>query len=142
MYPQVNPYSLYGMMDEETFRPVYYDLLQQGVKYIYHNAIENIGMFKLIPLKYRTDHIAYLGGLAVDPRFLSRGEGQKMLKRIISFVGEQGFLRIELSVADSNDKAINLHKKNGFEKEGVLRKYSHLKSEGRLMDELMMSYIF
>lgn len=130
------------MMDEETFRPVYDDLLQQGVKYIYYNAIENIGMFKLIPLKYRTDHIAYLGGLAVDPRFLSRGEGQKMLKRIISFVGEQGFLRIELSVPDSNDKAINLYKKNGFEKEGVLRKYSHLKSEGRFMDELMMSYIF
>ena len=60
------------MMDEETFRPVYDDLLQQGVKYIYHNVIENIGMFKLIPLKYLRDHIAYLSGPAVDPRFLSR----------------------------------------------------------------------
>ncbi len=64
MHPQVNPYLLYEPMSRESFQPIFDDLLQQGVKYVYGTANENIGMFKLVPLQHRNHHIAYLGGLA------------------------------------------------------------------------------
>jgi L-phenylalanine/L-methionine N-acetyltransferase len=142
MHPQVNPFLLYEFMDEESFRPIFDGLIQQGVKYIYSNDIESIGMFKLIPLQHRTDHIAYLGGLAVHPAFSGKGEGLKMIKEIIELAGHRGLLRIELSVSVTNEKAIQLYKKAGFEKEGVLRKYTHLKRENRFVDEILMSFIF
>ncbi|MBC7890510.1 MAG: GNAT family N-acetyltransferase [Ferruginibacter sp.] len=142
MHPQVNPFLLYELMDAESFSPIFEALMQQGVKYIYSGYRDEIGMFKLIRLQYRTDHIAYLGGLAIHPEFSGKGEGKKMLKEIIGFAGERGVLRIELSVSVENEKAIQLYEKVGFQKEGVLRKYAHLKSEQRFMDEIMMSFIF
>ena len=142
MHPQVNPFILYEWMDAKSFEPVYDDLMQQSVKYIYHNAVESVGMFKLIPLKYRTAHIAYLGGLAIHPAYAGQGEGKKMLAEILASAGARGFLRIELSVAYINTKAIQLYEKSGFKKEGVLRKYLHLKSEGRFIVELMMAFLF
>jgi putative acetyltransferase len=35
-----------------------------------------------------------------------------------------------------------LYEKNGFVQEGVLRKFTHLVSEDRFMDEVMMSYLY
>jgi putative acetyltransferase len=34
-----------------------------------------------------------------------------------------------------------LYEHAGFEKEGVLRKYTHLQSDDRFLDEVLMSYI-
>ena len=60
---------------------------------------------------------------------------------IIAFAQHQGFLRIELSVATINEKAIRLYKKAGFEQEGVFRKFSFLRSENRFLDEAVMSLL-
>lgn len=142
MHPKVNLYLLYEAMGAESFQPIFDDLLLQGVKYIYATGNENMGMFKLIPLQHRSHHIAYLGGLAIHPSFSGNGQGGKMLDAIIKLTGEKGFLRIELTVATTNEKAIQLYEKAGFEKEGVLKKLTHLKSEGRFIDEVMMALIF
>ena len=141
MHPQANPYLLYEVMDVVAFQPIFDDLLKQKVKYVYGNGEENIGMFKFIPLQYRTDHIAYLGGLAINPRFTGKGEGKKMMTEIIGLAVSQGMLRVELSVSVTNTRAIHLYEKVGFQKEGILRKYTHLKSEGRFVDEVLMSFI-
>jgi RimJ/RimL family protein N-acetyltransferase len=65
-----------------------------------------------------------------------------MLKEILSYAKTCGFLRIELSTATINDKAIRLYEKVGFQKEGVLRKFCYLKSENRFLDEVMMAYLY
>ncbi len=142
MHPQINPFLLYEPMDAENFQPIFNALLQQALKYVYVDHSERIGMFKLVPLLHRSDHIVYLGGLAVHPYFAGRGEGSKMLKEIIAFAKTRGYLRIELSAAVVNEKAIRLYEKSGFQKEGVLRKYTHLKSEQKFLDEIVMSYLF
>ena len=64
------------------------------------------------------------------------------MQEIIELANQQGYKRIELSVAVENLGAIKLYKKVGFEEEGVLRKYTYLKREERFLDELLMSYIF
>lgn len=142
MHPQVNPYLSYEKMSAEKFQPIFNNLLEQQVKYIYGTDKESRGMFKLIPQQHRNSHIAYLGGLAIHPLFFGKGEGNKMLQAIVALVREEGFLRIELCVDVNNKKAIQLYEKNGFEKEGVLRKLTYLKSEERFVDEVMMSLLF
>ena len=142
MHQQVNPFLLYELMDAENFEPIYKALIEQELLYIYSNNDQQIGMFKFISLQYRSHHIVYLGGLAIDPVFAGRGEGKKMMNEIIALAGKLGFLRIELSVAVNNEQAISLYQKAGFEKEGILRKYTHLKSKELFVDEVMMAYIF
>jgi L-phenylalanine/L-methionine N-acetyltransferase len=87
-------------------------------------------------------HIGYLGGLAIHPNFSGKGYGVKMMKEILALGKEKGFLRIELSTATTNTRAITLYEKLGFKREGILKKYTHLKSENRFLDELMMAYLF
>jgi putative acetyltransferase len=142
MHPQVNTYLLYENMDAESFRPIFENLLEQQVIFIYLSKKLATGMFKLIPHQHRSDHIVYLGGLAIDPSFAGRGEGQQMMHEIIDFATNRGFLRIELSVAVSNERAIRLYERMGFHKEGILKKYTHLKSEQRFIDEIMMALVF
>ena len=142
MHPQVNPFLLYEIMGRDEFELIYKDLLEKKVKFIYTDNEVPIGMFKLIPLTYRSAHIAYLGGLAIHPDQKGRGYGKKMMNEIIEFARGSGFLRIELSVADINTTAISLYEITGFQKEGVLRKYSHLKKEQRFMDEILMAYLY
>ncbi|HET9055286.1 MAG TPA: GNAT family N-acetyltransferase [Chitinophagaceae bacterium] len=142
MHPLTNPYLLYEQMDENSFKPVFSDLLDKKIIYIYSETDTAIGMFKLIPLQHRNSHIAYLGGVAIHPDYMGKGYGKKMMMEIIALGKKLGLLRIELSTAVTNKKAIALYEKAGFEKEGLLRKYTHLKSEGKFMDEVMMSYLY
>jgi L-phenylalanine/L-methionine N-acetyltransferase len=143
MHPQVNPHLLYEMMDIEAFKLIYEDLLKDEIKYIFmDDAGTPVGMFKLYPLKHRCTHIFYLGGLAIHPDFAGKGFGVKMMQEIKDLAQQKGCKRLELSAGTENLRAIELYKKVGFEAEGVLRKYTHLKREGRFLDELLMSYIF
>ena len=143
MHPQVNPFLLYEMMDIHDFKPIYEDLLAEGIKYVFtdENSI-SVGMFKLSPLKHRCNHIFYLGGIAIHPDFAGKGFGVKMMQEIMAFVQQNGCKRLELSAGTENLRAIELYKKVGFEPEGIMRKYTQIKSEGRIIDELLMSCIF
>ncbi len=141
MHPQANSYLLYENMDLEQFKPIYQDLLNDGVKYIFEENDMPVGMFKLIRLKHRCSHIAYVGGLAIHPDFAGKGFGVKMMQEIINLAKENNLLRLELSVGSENKLAQKLYKKVGFVEEGVLRKYTHLVSEGQFLDEIMMSYL-
>ena len=137
----INPFLLYEMEEKPHFQTLFDGLLSNGVLYVFEVEGQKAGMFKLIPLTHRARHIAYLGGVAMHPDFAGRGLGKLMLREIIDLGKNQGLLRIELSTATINEKAIHLYESVGFEKEGVLRRYTHLKSEDRFLDEVLMSYL-
>ena len=139
MNPEVNPYLLYEMMDLETFRPIFDDLLKDEVLYLYKEGAETLGMCKLIKQKHRNEHILYLGGVAIHPEHFGKGFGRKMIMEIIDFCKKNAVLRIELSVAVHNKKAIQLYENVGFTKEGVLKNYTYLKSKNQFIDEILMS---
>jgi L-phenylalanine/L-methionine N-acetyltransferase len=141
-HPLINPYLLYEQMDKKSFRPIFKDLIKNDILFIFSEDGQDVGMFKLAPLKHRTAHIAYLGGVGIHPRFAGKGHGTQMMQEIIDFGKTLGLLRIELSTATINEKAIHLYQKVGFQREGVLRKYTYLKSEGRFLDEVLMSYLY
>lgn len=141
MHPQINPWLLYANMDIESFRPIYKDLLDKEVLYVYEHEGSEMGMCKLLPLTYRTSHIVYLGGVGIHPGFAGKGHGAKMLREIVDLCRTAGYKRIELSVSVENEKAIALYEKVGFEKEGVLRNYTYLENEERYVSEVMMAVL-
>ena len=67
MHPEINPWLLYEMMSADAFRPIMEDLLQKKALYIYEQEGKAVGMFKLVPMKFRNSHIMYLGGVAIHP---------------------------------------------------------------------------
>ena len=142
MHPQVNPFLLYENMDAQSFKPIFNDLLKKNIIYIFEADAVAVGMFKFIPQSYRTAHVAYLGGLAIDPSYAGKGYGLQMMNEIIGLGKQMAILRIELGVDVINAKAIHLYEKAGFVKEGILRKYTWLKTENRFLDEYMMSYLY
>ena len=141
MNQQINPYLLYEQMEVNDFKPVFDELTIKKVLFIFEDDGVPTAMCKLVPQQYRNSHIVYLGGIAVHPFFAGKGEGIKMMKEIIEYAKQNGFLRIELSVASSNEKAIRLYEKAGFVKEGLLKKFTYLKSENKYLDEVMMAYL-
>jgi len=129
-------------MDAVTFNPILEVLLQKKLLFIYytaHNAA--IGMFKLVPHTYRSAHIVYLGGVAIHPSFAGKGFGKLMIKDVLEYAISIGFVRIELSVAVNNEKAISVYKKMGFLKEGVMKKYTYLQKENIFVDEVLMAFV-
>jgi putative acetyltransferase len=142
MHPKVNPFLLYEEMPREQFKPIYEDLLAKGAKYIFMDEDQAVGMFKLIPLTHRCDHIVYLGGFAIDPSVSGKGYGHKMLEAILSHSNQHGFKRVELSVTLTNERAIRLYEKLGFRQEGIMRKYSRITPEDQYLDEALMAYLF
>ena len=142
MHPQINPYLLYEVMDEDSFQPIFNELLRKDIIYIYEENSEAIGMFKLIQLEHRSSHVGYLGGLAIHPNFAGKGYGKKMMKEIIELGRQINLLRIELTADVINEKAVSLYEKAGFEKEGVLKKYTWLKNENKFLDEVLMAYLY
>lgn len=142
MHPQVNRFLLYEQMPREPFEPIFNDLLSREVLFIYYHNNVATGMFKLVRHLYRNDHIGYLGSVAIYPEFAGKGLGYNMLLEILVHAKQTGILRIELSTATTNEKAIRLYEKAGFQKEGVLKKYTYLKSENLYLDEVMMAYLY
>ncbi len=141
MHPQVNPFLLYEVMTAENFQLVFDELQKKGVLYIFEDEGEAVGMCKLVPQHYRNNHIVNLGGLAIDPEQAGKGYGLQMMEEIKAFAKQQVFLRIELTVATQNLKAIQLYLKAGFQHEGILKKYTYLKSKDQYIDEAVMAYL-
>src|ERR1700730_8707564 len=105
MHPDVNEFLLYEYMDRESFKPIFEELRNSEVLYLYEFENCSIGMFKLVRLKFRTSHIAYLGGLAIHPDFTGKGEGSKMMAEILMMGHQMNLVRMELSTSSNNAKA-------------------------------------
>jgi putative acetyltransferase len=140
-HKEINPFLLYEMAEEPHFMPIFQDLLDKNVLFVFENENKPAGMLKLQPMTFRARHIAYLGGVAIAPEHSGKGLAQKMFLEMIEYAKTQGILRIELSTATENHRAIALYEKIGFQKEGVLRKYTHLASENIYLDEAMYAIL-
>jgi putative acetyltransferase len=142
MHPDINPWLLYEQMGKEEFKAIFNELASRAQLFIFQFEAEDAGMFKLVPMKHRNSHIVYLGGVALDPAFKGRGLGELMLREVVEKVKDQGYKRIELTVATFNGNAISLYEKIGFRNEGRLKDYTYLKSEDRYIDEYVMGLVF
>lgn len=71
------------------------------------------------------------------PEYRGKGIGSKLLEKVLDRGREFGLEKIELHVYTSNQAAIALYKKFGFEEEGLIKKYRKL--DGKYFDCLAMA---
>jgi RimJ/RimL family protein N-acetyltransferase len=78
-------------------------------------------------------------GMGVLPAYRGRGLGRELLRRTLEAARERGIERVELEVHASNEAAIGLYLRHGFEREGVKRRGRIL--DGRAEDILCMAWL-
>jgi L-phenylalanine/L-methionine N-acetyltransferase len=139
--PETNPYLLYDPMTTQQFLPIFLQLLQQQVKYIFEVNCEPVGMVKLVALSHRTAHVLYVGGVAICPSKTRRGHGLALLSAVRRWAADNGFTRLELDVDDDNVRAKRLYEKAGFVAEGVLRNYAYRQTVQRYFDNYRMALL-
>jgi len=76
-------------------------------------------------------------GVCILKEFWGCGIGNNLLKTSIDWADSSGITKINLSVLQTNDKAIRLYQKLGFEIEGVL-KNDKILSDGNYYNTIMM----
>lgn len=78
-------------------------------------------------------------GMGLLPDYRGRGLGERLLRASIDAAVRMGMERIELEVYPSNQRAIKLYERLGFQLEGVKRKARKL--EGKYEDDCFMALI-
>lgn len=81
-------------------------------------------------------HLGALG-MGLDSGFRGRGLGEALLGAALEHAGRIGLERVELQVYATNEPAIALYRKFGFETEGVKRRARKL--DGRYDDIIQMA---
>ncbi|KEK22767.1 GNAT family N-acetyltransferase [Bacillus gaemokensis] len=76
-------------------------------------------------------------GVCVLKEFWGHGIGKNLLQESISWADANGIKKIALNVLETNDKAITLYKKLGFEIEGVLKNDKKL-ADGKYYNTVIM----
>lgn len=76
-------------------------------------------------------------GVCVLKEFWGYGIGKNLLKESISCADSNGLKKITLNVLETNEKAIKLYQKLGFEIEGILKKDKIL-SDGNYYNTIIM----
>ncbi|TCJ02318.1 GNAT family N-acetyltransferase [Cytobacillus praedii] len=76
-------------------------------------------------------------GVCVIKEYWGYGIGKNLLKESISWADSNGLKKITLQVLETNDKAIKLYQKLGFEIEGILKKDKIL-SDGNYYNTIIM----
>lgn len=80
-------------------------------------------------------------GVGVLKEFWGFGIGKHLLKESIKWADSNEVRKITLTVLETNVKAIELYRKNGFEVEGVLKDDKYL-SNGKYYNTVMMGRVF
>ena len=141
MDPASNPYLTYDLMDLESFRKIFNEIIPTRTLYVVEREGEIVGTYRLIQKAHRQRHTWYLGGFAINNKLKGQGIGTKVLEDIKKFAPGEGIRRIELTVDINNENAIALYKKVGFEIEGVVRKSYITSISDEFLDEYLMGLI-
>ena len=76
-------------------------------------------------------------GVCVLKDYWGCGIGTNLLKQSLAWADDQGVAKVALQVLETNDKAIALYKRLGFEEEGLLRN-DKLLGDGRYYNTVVM----
>ena len=82
-------------------------------------------------------HVIHVSGLAVHPAARRRGVAAALLTASEQFARTQGASKLSLRVLSTNQSAIRLYERFGFQREGMLR--GEFLINGRFVDDIMMA---
>ncbi len=82
-------------------------------------------------------HVLGIAGLAVDPGARGRGVATALLAAAERFARERGGSKLSLRVLSSNEPALRLYERAGFQREGTLR--AEFCIQGRYVDDIILA---
>lgn len=121
------------------------ETLNQGAKGLYLVAVSDesgiVGHAFLHPMGLQAiSHVVRLT-IVIHRGFEGRGIGKILMHRVVDWAREtEGVDKIELLVRASNERAISLYKRFGFEEEGRLLKRIKV-SDGNYLDDISMGLL-
>lgn len=83
------------------------------------------------------DHVMALRGLDVDPAHQRRGVGRKLVEAAIDVATERGKRKLKSRVLGTNEASLALHRRCGFQVEGVLEDEFLL--DGAFVDDVLLA---
>jgi putative acetyltransferase len=138
----VVPFLGFDPMPLEAFTPIFRELVESRCFFVYEVAGELAGFYKVARHPGRASHVAYLGSLAVAPRFQGHGIAQAMVAQTMDELRSSGVKRVELIVESDNTRGIAFYERIGFEIEGKLRQFYKRAHESTYVDDYIMAKIF
>ncbi|EEL50530.1 MULTISPECIES: GNAT family N-acetyltransferase [Bacillus cereus group] len=102
---------------------------------VVHNQIVGFSRCEGIDLKRFSHKVEF--GVCILKDFWGYGIGKNFLKESIHWADNNKIKKITLNVLETNDKAITLYKKLGFEVEGVLKNDKRL-ADGQYYNTILM----
>ena len=144
MHPTVNPYLSFEIISKEEFFPIFQELLQSGILYVYENSDGQLLATCIVARQERRcKHTVCLSTLATNPNYYRQGIGTRFLRELIAEIRKnEQVKRIELYAEVDNEIALNFYRKLGFEEEGRLKKYFKRAADDHFVDELILAMIF
>ncbi|BCX14128.1 MAG: hypothetical protein KatS3mg085_660 [Candidatus Dojkabacteria bacterium] len=110
---------------------------KRGSMILSFNQNELVGMGGILFNSYtKKKHVGELVWIYTDVGFRQQGIAQKVLKELINLAEENKLLKLNLSVINTQTKAINLYKKNGFVVSGIMKK--EIKNNDIYQDLILM----
>ncbi|WP_430476884.1 N-acetyltransferase family protein [Bacillus cereus] len=100
-----------------------------------HNRIVGFSRCEGSDLKRLSHKVEF--GVCILKEFWGYGMGKNLLLQSINWADKNKVKKISLQVLETNEKAINLYKKLGFEVEGVLKNDKRL-SDGKYYNTVVM----
>ncbi|WP_286228768.1 GNAT family N-acetyltransferase [Neobacillus mesonae] len=100
-----------------------------------NNRIEGFSRCEGNKLKRMSHKVEF--GVCVLEEYWGYGIGKNLLKESINWADTNEIKKMTLSVLETNEKAINLYKKYGFEVEGIL-KNDKILSDGNYYNTILM----
>lgn len=132
-----------GVLDEQAFQRLIQNDRETGNHLFLVATVQDriVGFSRCegSPLSRKAHVVEF--GVGVLEEYWGLGLGSALLQASIDWAEQTGLVKMSLSVLETNQKAVSLYKRYGFEVEGVLRKDKRL-ADGSYYDTLLMGRTF
>jgi RimJ/RimL family protein N-acetyltransferase len=128
-----------GLLTPEDFEKLIYEdsITEKNIFLVAEVEGEIVGFTRLEGSKLsRFRHKAEFG-ICISKKYWGHGIGKVLLENILMYADTVGIEKISLTVVETNTKAIQLYKRNGFLEEGILIK-DRIHKDGNYYNTVIM----
>ena len=101
-------------------------------QHIFLVAVEGERVLGYVGMMFVLDE-GYISNVAVSPEARRRGFGDALISELLLRAEEKALSFVTLEVRESNEAAIGLYQKHGFQKVGLRKKYYDLPKEDAIL---------
>jgi ribosomal protein S18 acetylase RimI-like enzyme len=141
MDESVIPFLGYDSMSLDNFRSIYKNLIENEDFFVYEQDQDIVGFYRASKYPGRASHVAYLGTLAVSPKFQGKGFARSMISEAIQILTDSSVIRVEIIVESDNPRAIGFYESFGFKIEGTLKKFYKRSHQNHYVDDYIMAVL-